>query len=126
MKVRTPTVCQPSSELESTSGTQTTRSKTVQKDRNRGLLRKPVSQRPSPRSTASRAEVRATIHPIRAPRRAAPPTPASRSAGSLHVLKANSAVLRVKEMTRVFKRDASPFAAPLVEGAYDLDFADPP
>ena len=46
--------------------------------------------------------------------------------GSLHVLKANIALLRLKEKTRVFKRDAIPFAAQLDEGAYDLAFADPP
>jgi 16S rRNA (guanine966-N2)-methyltransferase len=45
---------------------------------------------------------------------------------SLHALKANIAALRVRERTRVFKRDALPFAAALVKGSYDLAFADPP
>lgn len=46
--------------------------------------------------------------------------------GALHALKANIALLRLKERTRVFKRDAIPFAAALEPGAYDLVFADPP
>lgn len=45
---------------------------------------------------------------------------------SLHALKANIAALRLKERTRVFKKDAVPFAAALDEGAYDLAFVDPP
>lgn len=45
---------------------------------------------------------------------------------SLHALKANIAALRMKERTRVFKKDAIPFAAALDEGAYDLVFVDPP
>lgn len=45
---------------------------------------------------------------------------------SLHALKANIAALRVKERTRVFKKDAVPFAAALDEGAYDIVFVDPP
>ncbi len=45
---------------------------------------------------------------------------------SLHALKANIAALRMKERTRVFKKDAVPFAAALDEGAYDLVFVDPP
>ena len=45
---------------------------------------------------------------------------------SLHALKANVAALRVKDRTRIFKRDALPFAAALAEGAYDLCFVDPP
>jgi 16S rRNA (guanine966-N2)-methyltransferase len=45
---------------------------------------------------------------------------------SLHALKANIGLLRYKEQTRVFKRDAVPFAEALREGAYDLAFADPP
>lgn len=45
---------------------------------------------------------------------------------SLHALRANVAALRVRERTRVFKRDALPFAAALEPGAYDLAFADPP
>jgi 16S rRNA (guanine966-N2)-methyltransferase len=46
--------------------------------------------------------------------------------GSLHALKANVAALRVRERTRIFKKDALPFAAKLPEGAYDVAFADPP
>lgn len=45
---------------------------------------------------------------------------------SLHALKANVAALRVRERTRIFKRDALPFAAALEPGAYDVAFADPP
>jgi len=45
---------------------------------------------------------------------------------SLHALKANIAALRLREVTRVFKKDALPFADALAEGAYDLAFADPP
>ena len=45
---------------------------------------------------------------------------------SLHALKANIATLRALKKTRVFKRDALPFAAALPEDAYDLAFADPP
>lgn len=45
---------------------------------------------------------------------------------SLHALKANIAFLRVREKTRVFKRDALPFAAALQPNSYDIAFADPP
>ncbi|MDB4915235.1 MAG: hypothetical protein JWM95_2879 [Gemmatimonadetes bacterium] len=45
---------------------------------------------------------------------------------SLHALKANIAALRLLKMTRVFKRDALPFAEALVEDSYDIAFADPP
>lgn len=45
---------------------------------------------------------------------------------SLHALKANVVALRLKERTRIFKKDALPFAAALGEGAYDLAFVDPP
>ena len=45
---------------------------------------------------------------------------------SLHALKANIAALRLLKKTRVFKRDAIPFAAALTENAYDVVFADPP
>jgi len=45
---------------------------------------------------------------------------------SVHALKANIAALRLKDRTRVFKKDALPFAAGLSEGAYDLAFVDPP
>ena len=46
--------------------------------------------------------------------------------GSLHTLKANIALLKVKERTRVFKRDAVPFAEALGPDSYDVVFADPP
>lgn len=45
---------------------------------------------------------------------------------SLHALRANIASLRLRERTRVFKRDAVPFAAALAEDSYDIAFADPP
>lgn len=45
---------------------------------------------------------------------------------SLHALKANVVRLRMKDRTRIFKKDALPFAAALREGAYDLAFCDPP
>ena len=45
---------------------------------------------------------------------------------SLHALKANVVALRAREKTRIFKRDALPFAAMLGAGAYDLAFVDPP
>ena len=45
---------------------------------------------------------------------------------SLHALKANVAVLHAREKTRIFKKDALPFAAGLEAGAYDVAFADPP
>lgn len=46
---------------------------------------------------------------------------------SLHALKANVAALRVRDCTRVFKKDALPFAAALTTaGAYDICFCDPP
>jgi 16S rRNA (guanine966-N2)-methyltransferase len=45
---------------------------------------------------------------------------------SLHALKANIVALRVKERTRVFKRDALPFADALSANSYDIAFADPP
>jgi 16S rRNA (guanine966-N2)-methyltransferase len=45
---------------------------------------------------------------------------------SLHALRANVALLRVRERTRIFKRDALPFAGTLGEDAYDVAFADPP
>lgn len=46
--------------------------------------------------------------------------------GSLHALRANVAALRLRERTRIFKRDALPFAAALPKDAYELAFADPP
>ncbi|MGH7679212.1 MAG: 16S rRNA (guanine(966)-N(2))-methyltransferase RsmD [Gemmatimonadaceae bacterium] len=45
---------------------------------------------------------------------------------SLHALKANIALLRMRERTRVFKKDALPFAAALKEASYDIAFVDPP
>jgi 16S rRNA (guanine966-N2)-methyltransferase len=45
---------------------------------------------------------------------------------SLHALKANVAALHLREKTRIFKKDALPFAAALQAGAYDVCFADPP
>ena len=45
---------------------------------------------------------------------------------SLHALKANIGLLRVSKITRVFKKDALPFAAALTEGRYDIAFVDPP
>ena len=45
---------------------------------------------------------------------------------SLHALRANVALLRLREKTRIFKRDALPFAAALAADSYDVAFADPP
>jgi 16S rRNA (guanine966-N2)-methyltransferase len=45
---------------------------------------------------------------------------------SLHALRANVAALRLRERTRIYKRDALPFAAALEEGRYDIAFVDPP
>lgn len=45
---------------------------------------------------------------------------------SLHALKANVALLRLRQKTRIFKRDAIPFMATLVPDSYDITFADPP
>jgi 16S rRNA (guanine966-N2)-methyltransferase len=45
---------------------------------------------------------------------------------SLFALKANIAALRVREKTRVYKKDALPFADVLPADRYDLAFADPP
>ena len=45
---------------------------------------------------------------------------------SLHALKANIGLLRVSAKTRVFKKDALPFAAVLSEARYDIAFVDPP
>lgn len=46
--------------------------------------------------------------------------------GSLHALRANIAALRLRERTRVFKKDAVAFAESLTADQYDLAFADPP
>jgi 16S rRNA (guanine966-N2)-methyltransferase len=45
---------------------------------------------------------------------------------SLHALRANVAALRMRDRTRIFKRDAVQFAAALDADAYDLVFVDPP
>lgn len=45
---------------------------------------------------------------------------------SLHALRANVAALRLREKSRIFKRDALPFAAALEPDRYDLAFLDPP
>lgn len=45
---------------------------------------------------------------------------------SLAALKSNVVRLKLKDRTRIFKKDALPFAAQLNEDAYDLAFADPP
>jgi 16S rRNA (guanine966-N2)-methyltransferase len=45
---------------------------------------------------------------------------------SLHALRANVALFRVRDRTRIFKRDALPFAGALGEDAYDIVFVDPP
>jgi len=45
---------------------------------------------------------------------------------SLHALKANVGALGVKRQTRIFKRDAVPFAEALATDSYEVAFADPP
>ena len=45
---------------------------------------------------------------------------------SLHALRANVALLRLRDRTRIFKRDALPYAGALDEDACDVVFADPP
>jgi 16S rRNA (guanine966-N2)-methyltransferase len=45
---------------------------------------------------------------------------------SHHALRANVALFRLRDRTRIFKRDALPFAGALGEDAYDIVFADPP
>jgi 16S rRNA (guanine966-N2)-methyltransferase len=45
---------------------------------------------------------------------------------SLHALRANVALFRLRDRTRIFKRDALPFAGALDEDAYGIAFADPP
>ena len=45
---------------------------------------------------------------------------------SLHALRANVALLRLRDRTRIFKRDALRFAGALDEDAYGIAFADPP
>ncbi len=45
---------------------------------------------------------------------------------SLHALRASIAALRLRDRTRIFKRDALPFAGALVANSYDVAFSDPP
>jgi 16S rRNA (guanine966-N2)-methyltransferase len=45
---------------------------------------------------------------------------------SLHALQANIKALRVTEKTRVYKKDALPFADVLPPDRYEIAFADPP
>ena len=45
---------------------------------------------------------------------------------SLHALRANVAALRMRDRTRIFKRDAVQFAAALDADSYDITFVDPP
>jgi 16S rRNA (guanine966-N2)-methyltransferase len=45
---------------------------------------------------------------------------------SLHALRANVAALRVRDRTRIFKKDALPFAGALRAASYDIAFVDPP
>jgi 16S rRNA (guanine966-N2)-methyltransferase len=45
---------------------------------------------------------------------------------SLHALRANVALLRVRDRIRIFKRDALPFAGALEPDSYDVAFLDPP
>lgn len=45
---------------------------------------------------------------------------------SLHSLRANIAALRLRDRTRVFKRDALEFASRLEPDSYAIAFADPP
>ncbi len=45
---------------------------------------------------------------------------------SLHALRANLVSLRVRDRTRIFKRDAIQFAESLDADSYDIVFADPP
>ncbi len=45
---------------------------------------------------------------------------------SLHALRANIAALRLRDRTRIFKRDVLPFVAALAPDTYDVAFADPP
>ena len=45
---------------------------------------------------------------------------------SLHALKANIVLIRARDRTRVFRKDALPFAAALHESSYDITFVDPP
>lgn len=46
--------------------------------------------------------------------------------GALHALKANVARFRLRNHTRIFRKDAMAFVAALEVDAYDVCFADPP
>lgn len=48
------------------------------------------------------------------------------NASALHALKANTAALRVRDRSRIFKRDAIVFVEALPSGTYDIAFVDPP
>ena len=45
---------------------------------------------------------------------------------SLHALRANVAALKLRDRSRIFKKDAVQFAAALSPGSYDIAFVDPP
>jgi 16S rRNA G966 N2-methylase RsmD len=45
---------------------------------------------------------------------------------SLHALRANVVRIRMRDRSRIFKRDAVQFAAALEADAYDIAFVDPP
>ena len=45
---------------------------------------------------------------------------------SLHALRANVAALKLRDRTRIFKKDAVQFAAGLAPDSYDIAFVDPP
>jgi 16S rRNA (guanine966-N2)-methyltransferase len=45
---------------------------------------------------------------------------------SLHALRANVAALKLRERTRIFKKDAVRFVAELAERSYEITFVDPP
>ena len=45
---------------------------------------------------------------------------------SLHALRANVAALKLRDRTRIFKKDAVQFAAALSPDSYDVAFVDPP
>jgi 16S rRNA (guanine966-N2)-methyltransferase len=45
---------------------------------------------------------------------------------SLHALRANVAALKLRDRTRIFKKDAVQFAAALPADSYDIAFVDPP
>jgi 16S rRNA (guanine966-N2)-methyltransferase len=45
---------------------------------------------------------------------------------SLHALRANVAALKLRDRTRIFKKDAVQFAAALSADSYDIAFVDPP